>query len=206
MFIRHIHIDCLVLASIKGAWYMEGQGMKGTSYVIGLIVYIASVVLPILLSSKAISFIHVALYATFSLIIIAGATIDMHYYILPDEGAMALVLGGIIYSYINDKSMLITLLSVMSVGAITYGLRLMSHKGFGLGDVKWFSAIATWLTPWEIVCFFYVAFCVGSLYLLLTGYRNRYIPFGPFLCFGGWCALHGGLYMEVIYQWLRYNL
>ena len=206
MFIRHIHIDCLVLASIKGAWYMEGQGMKGTSYVIGLIVYIASVVLPILLSLKAISFIHVALYAAFSLIIIAGATIDMYYYILPDEGAMALVLGGIIYSYINDKSMLITLLSVMSVGAITYGLRLMSHKGFGLGDVKWFSAIATWLTPWEIVCFFYVAFCVGSLYLLLTGYRNRYIPFGPFLCFGGWCALHGGLYMEVIYQWLRYNL
>ena len=114
---------------------MEGQGMKGTSYVIGLIVYIASVVLPILLSSKAISFIHIALYAAFSLIIIAGATIDMHYYILPDEGAMALVLGGIIYSYINDKSMLITLLSVMSVGAITYGLRLISHKGFGLGDV-----------------------------------------------------------------------
>ena len=206
MFIRHVDIDSLVLASIKGAWYMEGQGMKGTSYVIGLIVYIASVVLPILLSLKAISFIHIALYAAFSLIIIAGATIDMYYYILPDEGAMALVLGGIIYSYINDKSMLITLLSVMSVGAITYGLRLMSHKGFGLGDVKWFSAIATWLTPWEIVCFFYVAFCVGSLYLLLTGYRNRYIPFGPFLCFGGWCALHGGLYMEVIYPWLRYNL
>ena len=90
----------------------------------------------------------------FSLIIIAGATIDMHYYILPDEGAMALVLGGIIYSYINDKSMLITLLSVMSVGAITYGLRLISHKGFGLGDVKWFSAISMWLTPWEIICFF----------------------------------------------------
>ena len=140
--------------------------MKGTHYVIALIVYIASIVLPIIVSSQVISFIHVALYAVFSLIIIAGATIDMHYYILPDEGAMALV----------------------------------------LGDVKWFSAIATWLTPWEIVCFFYVAFCVGSLYLLLTGYRNRYIPFGPFLCFGGWCALHGGLYMEVIYQWLRYNL
>ena len=94
--------------------------MKGTHYVIALIVYIASIVLPIIVSSQVISFIHVALYAAFSLIIIAGATIDMHYYILPDEGAMALVLGGIIYSYINDKSMLITLLSVMSVGAITY--------------------------------------------------------------------------------------
>ena len=110
------------------------------------------------------------------------------------------------YSYINDKFMLVTVLSVMSVGAITYGLRLISHKGFGIGDIKWFSAIAMWLSPWEIICFFYVAFCVGSLYLLLTGYRNRYIPFGPFLCFGGWCALHGGSYMEVLYQWLRYNL
>ena len=62
----------------------------------------------------------------------------MHYYILPDEGALVLVLGGIVYSFINDKSMLITIISVMSVGAITYGLRLMSYKGFGLGDVKWF--------------------------------------------------------------------
>ena len=148
--------------------------MKGTNYVIGLFVYIASILLPIIVSSKAISYTHIALYAVFSLIIIAGATIDMHYYILPDEGAMALVLGGIIYSYI--------------------------------GDIKWFSAIAIWLTPWEIICFFYVTFCVGSLYLLLAGYRNRYIPFGPFLCFGGWCALHGGSYMEVLYQWLRCNL
>ena len=108
--------------------------MKGTSYVIGLIVYIVSVVLPILVSSRAISLIHIALYAAFSLIIIAGATIDMHYYILPDEGAIALAVGGIIYSYINDTSMLITLLSVMSVAAITYGLRLISRNGFGLGD------------------------------------------------------------------------
>ena len=170
--------------------------MKGTNYVIGLFVYIASILLPIIVSSKAISYTHIALYAVFSLIIIAGATIDMHYYILPDEGALALVIGGMIYSYINDQSMLVTLLSVISVGTITYGLRLISRKGFGIGDIKWFSAIAIWLTPWEIIC----------LYLLLTGYRNRYIPFGPFLCFGGWCALHGGSYMEVLYQWLRCNL
>lgn len=180
--------------------------MKGTNYVIGLFVYIASILLPVIVSSKAISYTHIALYAVFSLIIIAGATIDMHYYILPDEGALVLVIGGIIYSYINDQFMLVTLLSVISVGAITYGLRLISHKGFGIGDIKWFSAIAIWLTPWEIICFFYVTFCVGSLYLLLAGYRNRYIPFGPFLCFGGWCALHGGSYMEVLYQWLRCNL
>jgi len=70
---------------------MKGQGMKGTNYVIGLFVYIASILLPIIVSSKAISYTHIALYAVFSLIIIAGATIDMHYYILPDEGALALV-------------------------------------------------------------------------------------------------------------------
>ena len=84
---------------------MKGQGMKGTNYVIGLLVYIASILLPIIVSSKTISYTHIALYAVFSLIIIAGATIDMHYYILPDEGALALVIGGIIYSYINDQSM-----------------------------------------------------------------------------------------------------
>ena len=90
----------------------------------------------------------------------------MHYYILPDEGAMALVLGGIIYSYINDKSMLITLLSVMSVGAITYGLRLMSHKGFGLGDVKWFSAIATCLRHGRL----YVSFTYHFVLVLSISY------------------------------------
>ncbi|ETJ27403.1 Peptidase, A24 (Type IV prepilin peptidase) family protein, partial [human gut metagenome] len=51
--------------------------MKGTNYVIGLFVYIASILLPIIVSSKAISYTHIALYAVFSLIIIAGATIDM---------------------------------------------------------------------------------------------------------------------------------
>ena len=57
---------------------MEGQGMKGTHYVIALIVYIASIVLPIMISSRAISFIHVALYAVFCVIVIAGATLNMH--------------------------------------------------------------------------------------------------------------------------------
>ena len=63
--------------------------MKGTSYVIGLIRIYSIGSVTYLLSSKAISFIHVALYAVFSLIIIAGATIDMHYYILPDEGGVS---------------------------------------------------------------------------------------------------------------------
>ena len=53
--------------------------MKGTNYVIGLFVYIASILLPIIVSSKAISYTHIALYAVFSLIIIAGATIDTIY-------------------------------------------------------------------------------------------------------------------------------
>ena len=75
--------------------------MKGTHYVIALIVYIASIVLPIIVSSQVISFIHVALYAAFSLIITSRC---YHRYALlhiADEGAMALVLGGIIYSYIK---------------------------------------------------------------------------------------------------------
>ena len=129
--------------------------MKGTHYVIALIVYIASIVLPIIVSSQVISFIHVALYAVFSLIIIAGATIDMHYYILPDEGALVLVIGGILYSFLNDKSMLITIISVMTVGTITYGLRLISHKGFGLGDVE------------MVFCYFHVAYALGD-YMLFT--------------------------------------
>ena len=58
---------------------MEGQSMKGTHYVIGFIIYILSIVLPIIVSTQTISIIHVALYAVFSLIIIAGATIDMYY-------------------------------------------------------------------------------------------------------------------------------
>ena len=89
----------------------------------------------------------------------------MHYYILPDEGAMALVLGGIIYSYINDKSMLITLLSVMSVGAITYGLRLMSHKGFGLGDVNGFLPLPHGLRHGRCMFLLRIILCWFSLSL-----------------------------------------
>ena len=180
--------------------------MKGTQYIIALVIYVASIMLPLWFCIQAVSYIHVALYAVFSLILLAGATIDMHYYILPDEGAVILAIGGCIYSYINDYSLVNVLTGVCVVGLITLLIRYISHKGFGLGDVKWFCAIATWLTPWELICFFYIAFCSGSLYLLLSGYKKRYIPFGPFLCFGGWCALHCGSYMQVLYRWILVSL
>ena len=132
--------------------------MKGTHYVIGFIIYILSIVLPIIVSTQTISIIHVALYAVFSLIIIAGATIDMYYYILPDEGALVLVIGGILYSFINDKSIFTTIISVMSVGAITYGLRLISHKGFGTRRCE------------MVFCYCYVAYAMGDYMFLLRSF------------------------------------
>lgn len=180
--------------------------MKGTTYCLLCVLYLVALIIPIYLRHDAITYIHVALYAVFSLVILAGATIDLHYYILPDEGAVVLLILGMVYNYILDRSFMTIMVHIACVGAITYGLRFLSHNGFGLGDIKWFMAISTWLTLWEIIVFFYISFCVGSLYLFVTGYRKQYIPFGPFLCFGAWCALHMGSYIEFLYIWVTRQL
>lgn len=172
--------------------------MKGIKYIVYGAIYILSIVIPIIFTTETyIDFIYSCL---FSLLIITGAIIDMHFYILPDEGAIGLAVLGIIYSIIHDHAAFDTCMTVLIIGCICFMLRYMSGNGLGWGDIKWFCVIAIWLTVEGNILMMYMAFCSGTLYLLLHKIYHfifshewrkiEYIPFGPFLCFGGWWGLH----------------
>ena len=172
--------------------------MKGIKYIFYMSLYIVSITLPFIFTTE--TYIDFIFSCFFSMLIIIGAIIDMHCYILPDEGAIGLAVLGIIYSILHNHAVFDTCMAVFLMGCICSMLRYMSRNGLGWGDIKWFCAIAMWLTIEGNVLMFYTAFFSGTLYLFLqkVGHymyatecrTSPYIPFGPFLCFGGWLGLH----------------
>lgn len=175
--------------------------MRGIKCCLFIFVWIISIGLPLMI--REYTMFEVILTSFFSLILIAGATIDMHYCILPDEGAIGLVIGGIFYNAIKSYAVFDTCIVLVSVFILCLGLRYMSNNGFGWGDIKWLCAISIWLTPIQTVVMIYIAFIVGAIYLFLWKLLKKshisYLPFGPFLCCGAWNGLHLHYVWETLY-------
>ena len=165
--------------------------MKGRKEYICLVIWIMSIVIPLMY--RHYTLFEIICYSFFSLFLIIGATIDKLYFILPDEGAIALTIIGILYSIVEQHAVFDTCIA----------LRILSRGGLGWGDIKWMSAISIWLTNIQIIVMIYVSCFASVLYLAsLYSIRNtgrRYIPFGPFLCIGAWSALHFANVWEAIY-------
>lgn len=177
--------------------------MKGKKVYIGLIIWILASMIPLIFRDYTI--FEIICYSFFSLFLIIGATIDKLYYVLPDEGAIALTIIGIIYSIGEQYTVIDTCLHVLVVLCISIMLRKLSRGGLGWGDIKWISAISIWLTSIQIIIMVYVA-CFASILYLASLYCihntcRRYIPFGPFLCIGAWNSLHFATMWEALY-WL----
>lgn len=175
--------------------------MKGIKCCLLTFVWLISIGIPLVI--RGYTNFEVILISFFSLILIAGATIDMHYCILPDEGAIGLSIGGVLYSTSKAYAVFDTCMVLLSVFVLCVGLRYVSNNGFGWGDIKWLCAISLWLTPIQTVVMIYVAFIVGTLYLFLLKLLKKgtisYLPFGPFLCFGAWNGLHLHYVWEALY-------
>lgn len=175
--------------------------MKGRKEYICLVIWIMSIVIPLMY--RHYTLFEIICYSFFSLFLVIGATIDKLYFILPDEGAIALTIIGILYSIVEQHAVFDTCVHVLIVASISIVLRILSRGGFGWGDIKWMSAISIWLTNIQIIVMIYVSCFASTLYLAsLYSIRNtgrRYIPFGPFLCIGAWSALHFANVWEAIY-------
>ena len=175
--------------------------MKGKKVYICLCIWILAIVVPLLYRDYTL--FEIICYSFFSLFLVIGATIDKLYYILPDEGAIALTIIGILYSMVEQYAVLDTCVHVAIVACISVTLRMLSKGGFGWGDIKWMSAISIWLTNIQIIVMIYVSCLASALYLAsLYSMRytcRRYIPFGPFLCIGAWNALHFANEWEALY-------
>lgn len=169
---------------------------------ISLIGLVIGIIYSVLVFKTYDSLLEILYMISVSAVLFIGATIDSQLFILPNEGAILLILERNIYSLISTEMTLKTklysiiwqLVIAIFWGIVFYAIRYFSKKSLGLGDVKWIVAIA-FAIPWEQTYNFVVyAFLLGSFYvfglyiyrILIKGQwslkmRGVYIPFGPFL-------------------------
>lgn len=145
----------------------------------------------------------------FSTVLLLGAAIDKQYYILPDEGAILLTIGGCVMSYYEGKHMLVLIGGAFGIMLLCLIIRVVSSDGLGWGDIKWFGALACWQSIPGLWIMFTTSFVVGCIYLLFinSSYsRTDKIPFGPFLCFSGWFSYFFTPHVIRWYVWMNVNL
>lgn len=148
--------------------------------------------------------VYVSFATYLTAILLIGATIDKQYYILPNIGAIALVVGGIGYGIYAHMAWWHMVVSTLVIATVTYSIRWISRGGFGWGDIKWFTASSVWLSWDGAIVAVVLSFLVGTLYLFLSGnYKRRIIPFGPFLCFSVWFVFITTSYMGGDNPWLQ---
>lgn len=135
--------------------------------------------------------------------IICLAFIDASHQLLPDELSLSLLWIGLIA---NTESLFTSLPNAVlsAIGAyLTLWLfmkvfYLITGKiGMGNGDFKLFAAFGAWFgwTMLPLILFFasFIGAIAGIAYLKITKKsKDTPIPFGPFLCISGLCALFFG--------------
>ena len=164
--------------------------MKGRKEYICLVIWILSIVIPLMY--RHYTLFEIICYSFFSLFLVIGATIDKLYFILPDEGAIALTIIGILYSIVEQHAVFDTCVHVLIVASISIALRILSRGGLGWGDIKWMSAISIWLTNIQIIVMIYVS-CFASTLYLASLYSIRNTVDGIFLLALSYALVHGVL-------------
>lgn len=131
----------------------------------------------------------------FGFVLFMGATIDWQYLILPDEGAIFLLISGIVRLWLIGESIMNAVTSIFIVFFLGWCMYRLCHHSIGLGDVKWLAVSIAWI-PWELLWLvLYIAFVSGSLYVVIRliyeriktpehrqCIKGKRLPFGPFLC------------------------
>ena len=91
--------------------------MEGKKVYICLAISILAIVIPLFF--RDYTMFEIICYSFFSLFLVIGATIDKLYYILPDEGALALTIIGIVYSISEQYAVIDTCVHVSIVACIS---------------------------------------------------------------------------------------
>ena len=131
------------------------------------------------------------------------AVIDIRTYLLPDVITLPLLWMGFVYQMLIQPAVL----SSAVVGAMTGYLMLWSlywifklttgRDAMGFGDFKLLAAICAWvgvgMLPLIMVVSAGAGIVVGvALKILVPGWKERTLPFGPFLAIAGWICILGG--------------
>lgn len=139
----------------------------------------------------------------FGFILFMGATIDLKYLILPDEGALLLFISGVVRLWLTDESVVQACVMGLSILVLGSLICKVSRHSIGMGDIKWLAAGSLWLPVSSIWLVIYLSFVGGTVFIAATaailslcnceyghggepfswkGLCKRRLPFGPFLC------------------------
>ena len=138
--------------------------------------------------------------ASFGVVLLALACIDIDTRLLPDQLTLPLVWGGLLVNALGGP---VDLRDAVLGAAGAYGgmwvlhhlfRRLAGRDGIGYGDFKLLAALGAWLGWQALPMVLMVASATGLVYgavalLCRRRVRGEAIPFGPFLAAGGGCAL-----------------
>ncbi len=136
------------------------------------------------------------LFFYFYIVVSALMLFDARYYLLPDPLNYLLLWSGVIVALLGMRDITLEssvigvivtylLLSTLSLSYRSVGMR----DAIGRGDIKLSAALAAWFGVESIFILLLLASLLAMLYLLgrwiYYGYRERKIPFGPFLGISG---------------------
>ncbi|MDU0826096.1 MAG: A24 family peptidase, partial [Negativicoccus succinicivorans] len=112
-----------------------------------------------------------------------AALCDARYGVLPRRLSLLLFLAGVAESIAAGhflSALMASLLAVVVAGVL-YGL---ARGGMGQGDIWYYAALATWLSPLQTLLLLWLAALLGACFGISSrGFSSRCqaIPFGPFL-------------------------
>ncbi|MFC2637596.1 MAG: prepilin peptidase [Mitsuokella sp.] len=151
----------------------------------------------------AVTEVRVVSGICFSFGLVVMAFTDIRWGLLFDKLNILFFVAGIVSLYMEGLSFPMHLAGCGLGGLFLYGLRLMSHGGLGLGDVKYGMVLGFWLGPLLFYASVLIAFVLGGLFAVVLIVRRQihwkaHLPFGPFLSIG---AYIGFLYRAEILTW-----
>jgi len=136
--------------------------------------------------------------------LIALAFIDWGTTLLPDDITLPLVWAGLVVAALGLSGIALTdalwgaVAGYLSLWSIYWAFKLLTGKeGMGYGDFKLFAALGAWLGWQALIPVILLASVIGAVVGIAmkftSGLREGgYVPFGPFLAFGGLTALLAG--------------
>ena len=138
--------------------------------------------------------------------LLALAWIDRRHYLLPDALTLPLGLAGLVVAGLIDREQLLHHVIGIVAGyggfvALAWLYRaIRGRSGLGGGDAKLLGALGAWVAWWGLPTVVVYAALGGLAVVLAQAARGqrlefgRRLPFGPYLCLGGWLVwLYGPL-------------
>ncbi|MBN1621944.1 MAG: prepilin peptidase, partial [Endomicrobiales bacterium] len=146
------------------------------------------------------------IYILFTLILIIVSGIDFFHQIIPDTFNFILIIGGLLFSFINFQlgadlkirlinSILGGLVSASCLFIVGYiGTRIFNKDAMGGGDIKLIAGIGTFFGISKTLLVIFIGSLLGSiigisLITLNKLDKREYIPFGPFLAASAYLSI-----------------